>query len=313
MAYVTTRRGKRSFTRRKRYSQVTNPPGYTGRGRPPRRRRYTKKRSTVMSKKRILNATSTKKRNTMLSWSNTTSSGASQTVGVGSGIVTASTSGIFVWCPTAQQFNSDSLSRNQASRSATTCYMVGLKENIRIQTSSGVPWFHRRICVTLRGTNYFNVTAPGDTPVQTTQPYVSTSNGYERLWLNGYVNGQPQTISGQFGLLFRGIQGQDWNDPITAAMDTTRVDVKFDKTWKIQSGNNNGIVRERKMWHKMGHNIVYDDDESGSSEQTSVYSVDSKQGMGDYFVIDIIQSGLGGTSSDLLSINATSTLYWHEK
>lgn len=63
----------------------------------------------------------------------------------------------------------------------------------------------------------------------------------------------------------------------------------------------------------MRHNLVYDDDEAGSGESTSVYSVDNKQGMGDYFVVDIIQAGIGGTSSDLLSINATSTLYWHEK
>lgn len=249
----------------------------------------------------------------MLSWSNTTPSGASQAIQVGTAFVPATTSGIFVFCPTAQQFNSDSLSRNQASRSATTCYMVGFKENLRIQTSSGCPWFHRRICVTVRGTNYFNVYSPSDTPVQNPQPYVSTSNGYERLWLNGFVNAQGSTISGQYGLLFRGIQGQDWNDPITAALDTTRVDVKFDKTYKILSGNNNGVVKERKLFHPMSHNIVYDDDEAGSGEQSSVYSVDSKQGMGDYYIIDIIQAGIGGTSSDLLTLNSTATLYWHEK
>lgn len=249
----------------------------------------------------------------MLSWSNTTSTGASQAIQVSSAFVNAATSGIFVWCPTAQQFNSDSLSRNQASRSATTCYMVGVKENIRIQTSSGVPWFHRRVCFTTRGTNYFNTAAPADTPVQTTQPYVSTSNGYERLWLNGFVNAQSQTIGGQYGLLFRGIQGQDWNDPLTAAIDTTRVDLKYDKTFKLQSGNTNGVVRERKLFHSMRHNLVYDDDEAGSGEQTSVYSVDSKEGMGDYYIVDIIVPGLGGGSGDLMSINSTTTLYWHEK
>lgn len=266
-----------------------------------------------MSKRRILNVSSVKKRNTMLSWSNTTNSGASQTIQVGTAYVPASTSGIFVFCPTAQEFTSDSFVRNQASRTATTCYMVGFKENLRIQTSSGVPWFHRRICVAVRGTNYFNVVAPADTPVQNPKPYVNTSNGYERLWLNGFVNAQSNTISGQYGLLFRGIQGQDWNDPITAAVDTTRVDLKFDKTWKITSGNNNGVVRERKLYHPMGKNIVYDDDEAGASEQSSVYSVDSKRGMGDYFVIDIVVAGIGGTSSDYLTLNSTSTLYWHEK
>nr|QVW56493.1 MAG: capsid protein [Gemycircularvirus] len=280
----------------------------------PRLRSYGRKKyGGKTTKKRILNVTSTKKRNTMLSWSNTTSSGASATIAVGSAFVNAPTSGLFVFCPTAQSFNSDSLARNQASRSATTCYMVGFSEHIRIQTSSGLPWFHRRICFTTRGTTFFNNASASDTPTQSTAPYVSTSNGYERLWLNGFVNAQGQTISGQYGLLFRGVQGQDWNDPITAFVDRTRVDVKFDKTYKISSGNSNGVVRERKLFHSMRHNLVYDDDEAGSGESTSVYSVDNKQGMGDYFVVDIIQAGIGGTSSDLLSINATSTLYWHEK
>uniref|UniRef100_A0AAU6S5C3 Capsid protein n=1 Tax=Myotis daubentonii feces associated gemycircularvirus 2 TaxID=3139981 RepID=A0AAU6S5C3_9VIRU len=304
--------------RRKRYSQASNPPGYTGRARKPtrapRRRSYGKKKyGGKVSQKRILNVTSTKKRNTMLSWSNTSASGASQTIQLGSAFVNAPTSGIFVFSPTAQSFNTDSLSRNQASRSATTCYMVGFSEHLRIQTSSGLPWFHRRICFTLRGTSYFTNPSPSDTPVQPTSPFVSTSNGYERLWLNGYVNAQGTTISGQLALLFRGSQGQDWNDPITAYVDTTRISVKFDKTYKILSGNANGVVKERKLFHSMNHNLVYDDDEAGSAENTNVYSVDSKQGMGDYFIVDIITPGIGGTSSDLLSVNSTATLYWHEK
>jgi len=305
--------------RRKRYSQASNPPGYTGRARKParvsrRRRSYGKKKyGGKTTQKRILNVTSTKKRNTMLSWSNTAPSGASQSVQIGSAFVNAPNSGIFVFCPTAQSFNSDSLGRNQASRSATTCYMVGFSEHLRIQTSSGLPWFHRRICFTVRGPTFFTNASPSDTPTQSTNPYVSTSNGYERLWLNGFVNSQSATINGQYALLFRGQQGQDWADPITAFVDTTRVNVKFDKTFKILSGNGNGVVKERKLYHSMNHNLVYDDDEAGSGESTNVYSVDSRQGMGDYFIVDIITSGIGGTSSDLLSITSTSTLYWHEK
>lgn len=107
----------------------------------PRLRSYGRKKyGGKTTKKRILNVTSTKKRNTMLSWSNTTSSGASATIAVGSAFVNAPTSGLFVFCPTAQSFNSDSLARNQASRSATTCYMVGFSEHIRIQTSSGLSY-----------------------------------------------------------------------------------------------------------------------------------------------------------------------------
>jgi hypothetical protein len=116
-----------------------------------------------------------------------------------------------------------------------------------------------------------------------------------------------------WGLLYKGLAGKDWDDLIVAPVDTSRISVKFDKTWTIQSGNSNGVVRERKLWHPMNKNIVYDDDENGDVEQASYFSVDSKAGMGDYYVVDIIQPGTGATSSDLLQISTNSTLYWHEK
>lgn len=63
----------------------------------------------------------------------------------------------------------------------------------------------------------------------------------------------------------------------------------------------------------MNKNLVYDDDESGEQEQGAYTSVDSKAGMGDYYVLDLVQSGTGGSTSDLFLITANSTLYWHEK
>lgn len=81
-----------------------------------------------MSKRRILNTTSRKKRNGMLSWSNTASTGASQTVGVGPAYVNGAGSGFFLWAASAQDLYSGSnagLSTvvQEAARTATTCYM----------------------------------------------------------------------------------------------------------------------------------------------------------------------------------------------
>lgn len=269
-----------------------------------------------MSKKRILNATSVKKRNTMLSFSNTTTSGASQTNAVGGAYVNGNATGIFVFCPTAMDLNSDTgapnLRINQAQRTATTCYMRGFAENLRIQTSSGLPWFHRRICFTSKGET-FAVSTGDASATQLYNPFIETSNGFQRLMFNLNVNNSPQTIAAMWNVLFRGAQGVDWNDIILAPLDTSRVTVKFDKTWTIRSGNANGTVAERKLWHGMNKNIVYDDDESGAGETTAKFSVDSKAGMGDYYVIDIISPGSGGTPSDQLLIVPNSTLYWHEK
>lgn len=218
-----------------------------------------------------------------------------------------------MYSPTAQTLDAQSTIANQATRTATTCYVRGLSEHLRIQTSSGVPWFHRRVCFTLKGPNPFQVASLIDTPTQPYSPYLDTSNGIERPWLNTQVNAMSTTQTNMWGLLYKGVAGKDWDDLIVAPLDTSRISVKFDKTWTMQSGNSNGVVRERKLWHSMNKNIVYDDDESGDIETGSYFSVDSKAGMGDYYVVDIIQPGTGATSSDLLQISTSSTMYWHEK
>lgn len=266
-----------------------------------------------MSKKRILNTTSRKKRNGMLTWSNTTAAGLSRPVAIGNAYVSATNVGVFVFAPTAMHLDGDSLIRNTAARTASTIYAKGFSEKIRIQTSSGVPWFHRRVCFTVKGATPFNTVQTGDTPTVSWAPYVDTTNGMERLMLNEDVNNMSTTLSAQYSLLFKGVQGVDWNDTIIAPLDTARVSVKFDKTWTYKSGNNNGTVRELKLWHPMNHNLVYDDDENGENMLTTYFSVDSKLGMGDYYVVDFFQAGQGGGSADLISINLNSTMYWHEK
>lgn len=248
----------------------------------------------------------------MLSWSNTTTTGSSRAIAQGPAYVN-NNGGFFVYCPTAQTLDGQSTVANQASRTASTCYMKGLSEHVRIQTSSGVPWFHRRICFTQKGSSPFNTVSPSDTPTQTYSPFLDTSNGIERPWLNVSLNSMNVTLAAMWSLLFKGQNGKDWDDLILAPTDTSRLSIKFDKTWTMQSGNANGLVRERKLWHPMSHNLVYDDDESGDIESPSYYSTDSKPGMGDYYVVDIIQPGTGATSADLLQIGANSTMYWHEK
>nr|QCX29436.1 capsid protein [Plant associated genomovirus 9] len=309
MAYSRYRRKPRRSYRKsgpKRRSSA-RPSRYTG-----RTRRYTRKRP--MSKKSVLNTTSRKKRNGMLTWSNTTNTGASTTVGQQNVFVNAAVGGLFLWCPTAMSLDAASVIPNRASRTASTCYMRGLSEHLRIQTSSGVPWFHRRICFTIRGSDPFDEYAPDDpAPTQRQFPYIDTSNGIERLFFNANINSMNNTVGRWVSILFKGVIQKDWNDYIVAPVDTTRVTLKFDKTWTLQSGNSNGVVRERKLWHPMNKNLIYDDDENGDVQTPFYHSTTAKGGMGDYYVMDFIQSGAGGTSSDIMQITANSSLYWHEK
>lgn len=160
-----------AYLRKSRYARKTRrtPRRYV---KTTRKTRYVRKRRPVMTKRRMLNATSTKKRNTMLQVVNTsTGTGAPVTIGPGPYLVNASNgNNISVYCPTAMDLsgftgNPNTISQ-QASRTATTCYIRGFSEKIRIQTSSGTPWFWRRICFRARG-NAFHLFSAQDTPSQT--------------------------------------------------------------------------------------------------------------------------------------------------
>lgn len=260
--------------------------------------------------------TSTKKRDTMINYTNVTAT--SQIGGTAYSTLPAIITGgyttfnPFVWCATARD-NSTSTSLTpgnkfyQATRTATTCFMRGLAENIEIQVSDGLPWQWRRICFTYKGINDLlrNVqTAPAFNLAQ------ETSSGWVRT-----VNALPNdSYRDSFeGLIFRGSKGVDFNEPLTAPLDTSRITVKYDQTRTIASGNEGGCIRKYKFWHGMNKNLVYADDESGGVENVGFYSTQSKAGMGDYIVVDYFLPRSGSTSSNRLSFNPTASLYWHEK
>lgn len=253
----------------------------------------------------------------MLSYTNSTSSSqsGSATYAQSPAIITGGTSvpAMFVWCATARD-NVKQLPNpapgtkfDYSTRTASSCYMVGLKENIEIQVADGLPWQWRRLCFTFKGGS----TAAGFLPSPSSgfSPDLETSVGYVRL-----LNQLPTPSRTSFyQLLFQGVEGTDWNDPLTAKVDNQRVTLKYDKIMTVASGNEDGVIRAHKRYHPMGHNIEYDDDESGGGMNTSKYSVTGKVGMGDYWVIDFFRPRTGSTSSNQMLFNCESTLYWHEK
>nr|QVW56581.1 MAG: capsid protein [Gemycircularvirus] len=300
MAYARRKYG--SYKARKRTKSSSRRVSYAKR-RPYRR---TKKISRPMTKKRILNTTSRKKRDEMLPFfqNGKGASGAS-----GPAQFTAATGAVFCWAATARDFTINTSGATgpvsyPAARTATRCYMVGLKETIEIQTSTGLPWQWRRICFTKKGP--LGLVAA---------PELETSYGEQRVLYN-YNSGQSADLTDTqtlFGLLFNGTYGVDWTESLIAKTDKNRVTVKFDQTTTVSSGNASGKLFKKSMWMPMRSTLVYDDDESGMVETGSKYSTTGRAGMGDYYVVDIIKAGIGGTSSDQIQFNPCSTLYWHER
>lgn len=271
----------------------------------------------MMSKKRILNLTSRKKRDTMLNYTNisTTAQQGSQTYAVRPAIIVGgqdqntTTAFPIVWCATGRDLTEDSSNTrgtvaDQSTRTATTCYMRGLSEKIEIQVTDGLPWQWRRLCFTYKG---FQNAAPNIAGFSLVS---ETTSGYVRqlsmLPSATYIN-TVETI------MFRGSKGVDWTDPMTAPTDGTRITVKYDVTKTVASGNEQGCIRKFNLWHPMNKNLVYADDEDGGDLNQQFYSTQSKAGMGDYIIVDYFQARKGSTSAQQLSFGTTATLYWHEK
>lgn len=228
------------------------------------------------------------------------------------------TGGYVLFSPTARSLRTGGTGNNTiveaAARTATRCYARGYSERVRVQTSSAVPWMWRRICFSIRGANPFTVVASADSPTVTGPTYYSdTSIGMARVALNQAVNAQPTTITQQQALLFKGQLNRDWFDQLIAPVDTTRVKLWSDKTYKLHTGNQSGYFGEKKLWYPFNSTLVYDDDEYGQDDQTFYLSTDAREGMGDYFIYDTFVAGVGASASDLLAITFNGTYYWHEK
>lgn len=246
----------------------------------------------------------------MLSYSNTTvaAPAGSTTYANGPAFLVANVLYYFPWIATARGLTKTSGAlgtiAEQAMRTASTCYMVGLKERINMVTYDGTPWRWRRVCFTFKGIDIATAS--------TTSTLLSSegSNGYVRV-VNSVTGSAVDTTLTAF--LFRGSPGQDWLDVMNAPLDTARVTVKYDKIINVCAGNSTGVARSFNRWHAMSHNLIYDDDEVGATESTGSLSSRGRAGMGDYYVVDFIRGEGPAASTAQASWYPESTLYWHEK
>lgn len=213
----------------------------------------------------------------------------------------------FLWCATARGFTGDVSSTSV--RNGMTPFMVGLREDIEIQVNNGTPWQWRRICFRSRR-NFATV-------LGTSNPdpfYTPTSAGGARrtvTTLTGNRNaGQQYAL---YELLFQGANASDWVDPMTAKVDTSRLTIVYDQVKKLASGNESGMIRSYRRWHRMNKTLVYNGDEAATSLLSGDFSTQDPPGMGDYYVVDLFRARYGATSSSVLTFSPNATLYFHEK
>lgn len=262
---------------------------------PRRARRAPFRKSTRMSKRRILNTSSVKKQDNMLALSLDSSGGTPEQ----RAFDVPGTGALFVWCATARDRGTSSGSDATASsvRERDAVYMRGLKESIIMSTNSAASWRWRRICFTVKG-------VPLGTGVAT-----ETNSGWTRqLW-----NRAGTAFSGVVAsLIFRGTQGVDWQDVFVAKVDTNNIKVCYDRLRTLSSGNQVGKFFRDKRWYPMNKTLVYQNDEAGEGESNEFFSTNGRAGMGDYYIVDYIDCATLN-SADTLKFQPEATLYWHER
>lgn len=222
-----------------------------------------------------------------------------------------------LWCATKRERETNSTgglpyTADQATRTATSCYMRGLKEKIAIATSGSSSWRWRRICFRFKSDAFVNI--PDVLPGEYTSVLSNlTSNGYARSLNSFNLTDANQTtmLNRVYAYVFQGTAGQDWTTPFTAKTDPERITPAYDRTFIIQSGNDAGVMRDFNFWHPMNKTLIYDEDEAGGVQQSGDLSAIVPSSMGDYYVMDIITCN--DANSEQLSFNPTATLYWHER
>lgn len=283
-----------------------------------RTRRYTRKRP--MSKRRLVDATSVKKRDTMIvaapggvNPDPKSITSAASILQISHNTTDASGIHVFVFNPTHRWLVPNNAAY-QAFRTSTRPFLKGYLERMELNPTDGSTWWWRRIVFATKGRTGINATIEANIGAQATSGAASLRQLRD---LSGESTGNYyDTNVALQGLLFEGVVRTDWVSPLSAKVDTSRVTLLHDKTRTISSGNEYGRPRIYRDYIPINKTIVYDDEENGLSMNPSPMSVTSKPGIGNIYVVDLFQCprpANSGTPGSGMTLNPAATLYWHEK
>lgn len=278
----------------------------------PRYSRFTRSRRVIrrrpMSRRRLLNVTSTKKSDTMMPVVVDTS-------GVGTDgpllVTPEETGGGFnsLFIPSARNFTDYS---TPYGRESGTIYARGYKDRIHVTVSGGATWSWRRTAFLMKGPRLRNFFL--DNSVGQQYDGLGPSAGETPARTIGPMPDQIATLIRAY--IYRGTQGVDWYDPLTASLDKTKITVLSDKVISINPGNESGRSRKYKFWTPINKNIVYGGHESSEIRVGSAYSTEALPGAGDLYIFDQVvrdTPNASGSIAPTLRFSPEGTFYWHER
>lgn len=199
-------------------------------------------------------------------------------------------------------------------RTATTVYNKGYSESILIIPSDSSVWWWRRIVFTLKGPITAALFNNGYIQAQAIANDITTRKLRDLTGNNAAGNDFVTGLDQLYLLLFNGVFTTDWTSPINAPLDKKRVTVLSDRTTNLHSQNDVALPRRLKRYYPLNKNMVFDDDENGTTITPRNMSTQAKPGMGDVYVCDLFACPVPDNGeSSTLAFSATGTMYWHEK
>lgn len=261
-----------------------------------------------MTRKRILNITSTKKQDNRLQ----TDFSAGQLRPANQYVVGNGTPFSAIYCPTAMTplspttVPAPNYPENSSYRERSTIFLRGYKETVRITPEDGACWLWRRIVFFSKEvvtTNSADGLYHEAAPLGYTRPFVAATAATSSLLQD---------------LVFKGRVGRDWFSVGVAKVDTTRITLVSDVTRTLKGGNEQAHTHNNKLWYGVNKNLVYYDDESGIDIESSHFSTSAKPGCGNMYIWDILATpglapGPDNQPTARAAVTLHGTLYWHEK
>jgi hypothetical protein len=273
-----------------------------------------------MGVKRILDLTSTKKHDTMMGLNVMQTPGTVQ-VGVSLG----STHNFMLWCPTARARGGQN-NNSAAIRAQDDVYWKGISDHLHIESTTSDPWLWRRIIYTKK-TNYaLEEVNPSYYVAENMQmnliPALTGSvppNSGAVAAVYSYSRSLEELPVANYGIiserLFQGIRNIDYSSFSTAKVDKSQAHVLYDRTRRITSGNDSGVMRNYKQWIPLNKRMRYANLEEAALDSGDVgrFASDGTYGnwLDDVYILDYFEQSAAAPGS--LNISGNATAFWHEK
>lgn len=293
----TSRFKRRPVTARRKYTPTRRSYRRKSYGRRRIGKRYAKR--PTMTRRRILNVSTRKKTDTMLTGIGAPDTGIPLTQSL---MNAANPTQYFISCMT---FMARAPGAEDHTRRSNQIFYKGWVDNYRIYIGGGAGWVWRRIV--------FSSTER----IEEAELPANITNGYMRGLNKANLPDNPPPDE-WLEQLFVGRRTLDWTDVMTAAIDRQRTTVHSDILRRMNPGNDSGKEVSSRLWTPVGRNLRYDDDEYADevkppAAQDSSPWVSRKGGSpGNVYVVDFFDS-MAEDAAESLALRIESKRYWHER